>query len=331
MKTILILNHKVASSFNFSNNKPFLLTKHERDYRNFIEEADKKYRLKLFICHFNDFDKGLVTSAWTIDKGNWTKFKQIKYDVILDKCPLTNQRLSEIRNWLNENKYNVFNKVELTEYCNDKLNYSRIPLKYLIPTFSFRSKALELLDFANPKFEDFKKDLFVVKPRFGYGGDDVKFYDREAFLSLKTKQNPDTIIQPFLCTENGVPGTFIKSKHDLRLILLNGQIIQAYVRLPQTDSLASNSRYGSKLEYLDLVTIPKRIKSFAFEVDKYFHHYSPRLYSIDVGIGRSGKIWIFEFEAIPAIHSPFDDEKIIKKRKEYRDMILSAINNKLKN
>ena len=37
------------------------------------------------------------------------------------------------------------------------------------------------------------------------------------------------------------------------------------------------------------------------KIDETLRQYGPRLYSVDAGVGRSGKIWLYELNTMPGI------------------------------
>ncbi|MEM7588438.1 MAG: hypothetical protein AAF560_33930, partial [Acidobacteriota bacterium] len=111
----------------------------------------------------------------------------------------------------------------------------------------------------------------------------------------------DTIVQAFLETSSGIPELGIRERHDLRLILRDGEIVLAFARMPAESSYVSNCSQGGRELPLAVADLPLRVTRFAAEIDARLSRFGPRLYSLDLGVGRSGKIWIYELNTMPGI------------------------------
>ena len=87
----------------------------------------------------------------------------------------------------------------------------------------------------------------------------------------------------------------------MRMLVYNGNIIQLFVRVPAPDYYISSYASGGKILHYDIQQVPGRCREVALRIDERLNHHIPRLYSIDVGIGRSGKVWLYELNTMPGI------------------------------
>ena len=78
-------------------------------------------------------------------------------------------------------------------------------------------------------------------------------------------------------------------------------MVQAFARIPATGSYLSNFSQGGREVPIEIDDLPPRVTQFAADIDAQLGHFGPRFFSLDVGIGRSGKIWIYELNTMPDV------------------------------
>ena len=148
---------------------------------------------------------------------------------------------------------------------------------------------------------DLSAEKLVLKPRFGERGRGIDFTQLHRLAESTALPHEDYILQAFLETCSGIPELDIEGRHDVRLILRDGEIALAFARLPASGSFISNCSQGGREIPLCVDDLQGRITDFAAVVDAQLSHFGSRLYSLDLGIGRSGKIWIYELNTMPGI------------------------------
>ncbi len=143
-----------------------------------------------------------------------------------------------------------------------------------------------------PKIET---DLVVLKPFNGLKGIGVFVGSKSDALNFKFPKNyPKYIAQEFIDTSRGIPNV-TSGLHDLRIAIVNGDIVWSHVRVPQKGSFKANAAAGGILTEIDLKEIPKSVLRIVEEISKKFlRQYDNPIYSLDFGIDKDGTAKIFE-------------------------------------
>jgi glutathione synthase/RimK-type ligase-like ATP-grasp enzyme len=116
-------------------------------------------------------------------------------------------------------------------------------------------------------------------------------------------KNPDRkvegvsyIAQEFVETKGGISG-ITKSRHDLRVVIINNKIVWSHVRIPKEGNLKANvsGGNGGELCEVEVSKLPKSVVEICDVVSKDFYKkYDNPIYSLDFGFDESGKPYIFE-------------------------------------
>ncbi len=167
-------------------------------------------------------------------------------------------------------------------------------------------------------------DRVVIKPVDGQEGKDVKISSEAELEKLKEEPQEPMIVQEFISTEEGIPGVTDKI-HDLRVLIMNGEIVQVYVRTPREGKLISNVSKGGSLKEIEVEDLPADIVGIIGEVDKKLSIYQPRIYSIDFGYSDNGPK-IFELNSQPGLPYP----KWVKYYKKWHQKLLETLLSSLK-
>lgn len=184
----------------------------------------------------------------------------------------------------------VLNCLAFKKLCWDKnLTYTAIG-KFMPKNFEVVDKK-ELLKYLK-KFNS--ASLAVLKPARGMCGKDI-FIQRPAKLSsVKLISKKKYVLQGFVDTSSGIKG-ITKSRHDLRIVIVEGKPVLAHIRTPKKGSFLANVAQGGKIKEIPIKKIPaqvlKTVKNIQKIIDKkYFYP----LYSIDFGLDKKGKPFVFE-------------------------------------
>ncbi len=139
-----------------------------------------------------------------------------------------------------------------------------------------------------------KRTLAVLKPAKGMQGEGILIDTPEKIALTPLDPSTSYVLQEFVDTSMGIPG-ITDRHHDLRIIIVNGQIILAHVRNPKEGSLLANVAQGGSLQEVPVKNIPpfilETVKKIQLLIDSTFD--SP-LYSIDFGIQHSEHPFVFE-------------------------------------
>jgi glutathione synthase/RimK-type ligase-like ATP-grasp enzyme len=140
-----------------------------------------------------------------------------------------------------------------------------------------------------------KTDWVVLKPFNGLKGIGVFIGTKEEALTFNFPKNfPKYIAQEFIDTSGGIDGV-VPGMHDIRVAVVNGEIVWAHVRIPPEGSFKANAATGGTLTELDINLIPENIVEIVNKVSKKFHgEYDNPIYSLDFGIDKADTPKIFE-------------------------------------
>lgn len=105
---------------------------------------------------------------------------------------------------------------------------------------------------------------YIVKPWSGHGGRGVQRYTKEELLSFlnRAELSPQSILQAY--------NPAVETKGDRRVIILRGEIIGNFVRLPKEGSYLANLIHGATTQKMDSSTkeksIARRVADWSREV-----------------------------------------------------------------
>lgn len=241
--------------------------------------------------------------AWAWRAGSWQLVDLPLAEVSLCYADLPPNLLgaNAFRHAIEAHPISVVNALRLSDLLTDKLAThtffeNHIPLTVSAdgPDLVGRLQSARL-------HPDLSTEKLFLKPRYGERGRGISVTDLDELAAYPASAETDYILQAFLETGSGIPELGIDERHDLRLILCNGEIVLAFVRMPAAGSYVSNCSQGGREVPIDVEQLPARVRRFAFDIDAQLDPFGSRLYSLDLGIGRSGKIWIYELNTMPGI------------------------------
>lgn len=227
------------------------------------------------------FDKPLFFNP---DKEKFEVFdKTIKADAVLDRSGGTAFPPSRIGTKVLDNrkfKLICWNKILMYKYLNG---------------FSPSSYGVKNLGEMKKNLKFFKENqLAVLKPARGLKGRDVQINYPSKLLQIKDiDYSKDWVLQKFVDTSGGIKG-LTKGKHDLRIVVVNGEIVFSHVRQPLPTCNIANVAQGGSIKEIPINKIPKRIIKKAKKLQKKIDaDFDKPLYSMDFGV-QDEKPFIFE-------------------------------------
>lgn len=138
----------------------------------------------------------------------------------------------------------------------------------------------------------------AVKALTGSSGKGVFVgFKRDVYGEQELLEYP-VLVQEYIETDGGVPG-ITDGRHDVRVVLMNGEPAIATLRTPPDGELKSNIGYGGKHRLLGVEELPQELLAMCNEIDKKLKSYGKfRLYSVDCGLTPNG--WrLFEINGMP--------------------------------
>jgi glutathione synthase/RimK-type ligase-like ATP-grasp enzyme len=283
MKSIGILfGDKVLQWKNF----PFSKKRTNQAYQ-LLSKIGKDKEVRLLISDFKQLNNKMLKKAWVFEEV-WQLIEDREIELIFDRAE-TNFRNDEKKEDVNK-KVRIINNPGFNKLCWDK-----------VQTYDYFSELVPRT-FAVNNINDVKEVLpmigtatVVLKPRYGIMGKDIQFLKKKKIKDVKKNY----VVQEFIDSSGGIKELNVEGVHDLRIVIINGEIHHSYVRIAEKGSLFANCAKGGKKVFLDKEKIPASILEIVKQVDSKFVKYDPRIYSIDFVYDKNGKIWIAELESIP--------------------------------
>lgn len=215
--------------------------------------------------------EGRFTQAWIFGKTQLVPAGEQQVDVVLDKG-----------RFISDGKVPVLNVEKVKKICTDKWFMYQQFSKYCPTTFYLHnSQGLET------HINDILSEKVVFKPVDGQEGYGVFIESKAELLEKKNTLSYPALLQEFLDTSTGIPN-IIDGIHDLRVAILNGEIVCVFVRTPAPGSLLANVAQGGSLKAVSIDQLPKEVVDIVREVDKYLADCPYRYYGIDLGYTPQG-------------------------------------------
>lgn len=227
--------------------------------------------------------EGIFAGVWHYQNGKFYREKEkLKIDLVYD-------RSGGIRFPLEKDSLKVVNIRDFKILCWDKWRAFKEIGQFMPATFWVG-------DWQNaPKiFRQIKSNWIVLKPYNGLKGLGVSIGLKKDFVKFKPLLGRKYLAQEFIDTSAGVPG-IAAGLHDIRIVIINGEVVWSHVRVPPKGSFKSNVVSGGILLEIDYRKVPESIKEIVNQISrKFYFQYDNSIYSLDFGIGRDGKPYIFE-------------------------------------
>lgn len=184
----------------------------------------------------------------------------------------------------------VINCIEFKKLCGDKnLIYAAIG-KFMPKNFEIAGRK-DLLKYLK-KFDS--DSLVVLKPARGMCGKDILIKKPVELSRTKLLPGKKYVLQEFVDTSAGIKD-IAKSRHDLRVVIVEGKPVLATIRTPKKGSLLANVAQGGKIKEIPLKKIPSRVLKTVKKIQKIIDKkYFFPLYSIDFGVDVDGTPLVFE-------------------------------------
>lgn len=249
-------------------------------------ELCQKEGWEVYVLSKKTYQGGNVfNGAWLFNNGEFTREeKLLNIDLVFDWTG--NMEFPPA----NEPNLKVVNTRPFKELCADKWKMYQKLQEYMPTTFWIGEK--DNLKTVLPKI---KTDWIVVKPVNGLKGKGVYVGDRGKAVNFDFDDRfHEYIAQEFIDTSNGISG-ITPGLHDLRIVVVNNQIVWSHVRVPKKGTYKANVGQGGFLTEIDYTMVPAGIKEIVSDVSNTFYgQYDNPIYSIDFGVGKDGIPKIFE-------------------------------------
>ena len=224
------------------------------------------------IVSVDDFDgqKSFSRHLYPAKDLNYELRGPITVDVLFDKAHLRPTTLPALTDPV------------VAAICDDKLAtyeifFAHQPLTLPIPAAEdFQSVLSQFLtQAAHPD------PIAVLKPLNEGGGRGIHIAPLSELRRIAIPANNfPYLIQEFIESSAGLPG-LAPGRHDLRILLLNGEILGGSIRQPAAGKFLSNTHQGGSMTMLSAAQLPESATTLAREVDAKLPQ-RPRLISVDM-------------------------------------------------
>lgn len=345
MTDITVLHGTIASASQ-KGKSPFYNGDLNASYAHFIEIGRKK-GLDISLASPGDYNSHHVSLAWTYQDGVWNFRENVEVSLIYDRFgSLDNPLAREIREKIAIDVVICINHPDLELLCKDKLRTFQTFPQWVIPTIdagefdengecpdlkklSDAIKTLEITDDHEPSY-------IVCKPRFGKESTGIYRIHETTDPNLLPKLSGFYIAQPYMESSYGIPELGIEHRHDLRAVIVNGTIASVEIRKLQNKFQSGGGEmFFPKIrgQYDDAETsavssdkLSQKFSSVVAAIDHHLSHYLQRIYSIDMAVGKSGRVWVYELNSHPRqTWSLQDKPEVIKARQNQQEAIVDAL------
>ena len=260
---------------------------YEQAYHEIIDQLNEKGVYVAVLMGQGTYEgNGTFSKHWVLvnNNGNYRfeKRGQITVDAVFDKdhfkddgkvLKINTDRLYQIC-WSKEKTYEVLGEFH--------------PMSILAHDTAQLDEALEKLP----------GERVAVKSLTGSSGLGVFVGDKSDVYGEQEILKYPVLVQEYIETSGGIPG-ITDSRHDIRVVLLNGQPAIATLRTPPEGELKSNIGYGGHHRLLSVSELPSELLEMCEAIDKKLKNYGNfRIYSVDCGLTPNG--WrLFEVNGMP--------------------------------
>jgi glutathione synthase/RimK-type ligase-like ATP-grasp enzyme len=252
--------------------------------------------VQLLIGKYTWCSDEIMEKAWKFNGETWVKVENMELDGVFDKFHF-DEETKKIKQSMAESP-GIINDPELEELCKDKLmTYER-----------FSEHVPETREASEANIDEMLEECgkVVLKPRFAYGAKGIHIVDQDG--NVPEIENNKYIVQRFVDSSKGIDG-LIEGSHDLRAILVDGEVKGCYVRYNE-DSGISNVSEGGVKEAFSIDEFPESALEIIEKVNEDIEC-SPALFSVDLFFDPEGKPRIIELNSKPGLNF-FGEEKLKK-------------------
>lgn len=285
---------------------PFGRDELNHTYQVFSEIA-KDNNAEVYLANYINYKDGKLSESYNFSN-QWKKKQNVELDVVFDKYKFDEDTI-ELKKEIQSN-LKVINNFDLEKICKDKLlTYQRFPYRVPETMEATRENVEEILE----------EDKAILKPRYDFGGHGIEVIDSiEDF-----EPEEDILVQRFVDSETGIDALNVSGIHDLRVLVLNGEPLGAYIRTPEEGYL-SNVSLGGSMRFVDMDDVPDEAMKIVEEVSDKFDQYNPAYYSVDMIFDSEDKPWILEFNSKPGFNF-YNDEEIEAKKRPVMEKLVETL------
>ena len=298
-------------------------------------------------------ESGIFQSFWTYDK-KWIRNPgKAQSQVIFDKFTPDNiEQENKLKLLISSKSVYTFNNEKIKDVFKNKLNTYKQFKEFAIPTVEITDPSKRKIVLAKTQLDKLLKkhrhsadfsDKYIIKDKTGAGGFKIYKVDFDKFsfkeikkhyeLDKKDQKTLSYILQPFIDCNKGFSFGKYCGLIDLRLMLINHKIVQAYIRIAKKGDFKCNIHQGGNLIYIPIKTIPKDVRTMTGKIIKKLDAISNlkhSLYALDFMQSNDGNLYFIEGNSNPGIIWAYDNKKDEIKTKQLANLIINELKSIIK-
>jgi glutathione synthase/RimK-type ligase-like ATP-grasp enzyme len=293
-------------------------------YSYFLETCRKNKLKAAFTASSDIIGPGQCSCYWLFENDQWKKIAKPAYArIIFDKfSPSCEMAINSREVLFSSPAVKPFNSPVLLKLFFDKYKTYQKLSDYAIPTVAVKEgnkkslvmaiEELKKLAAKQSRSPDFSEAI-IMKDRFGAGGKHVYKLDQDnkiaaAIKIMKGDDRVDYVLQPFINFDQGFLFQGLPVSSDIRLIYLNGKVVQTYIRTAKEGDFRCNESQGGHLKYLNEKEIPDKVVNQANKIAKVLKEENS-LFTLDFLIGNSGRVYFLEGNTGPGLDWDLSSEE----------------------
>ena len=278
----------------WSREKPFSKDWKCKDYAEYTEMLEEK-DVKVVCGEYRWYTDGEMKKAFHWNGESWEKVENVALDGVYDLFRHDDEKYQLKKEM--KKQVGILNDPDVAELCQDKLETYEKFSEYMPETRNASSENVrEMLK---------KHGKVIVKPRYGSSGEGITII--ESLEEFSRADESDLLVQEFI-GDAGIPELGVEGPHDLRILIVNDELVGSYLRIPNEGSELSNVAQGGSKKYLNLDDVPENVREIVDDVSGELEDYRPVVYTVDFMIAEEP--YIVELNSQPGVyyHGPGREE-----------------------
>ncbi len=267
--------------------EPFSKQQYNKDYEHYSKLAEQK-DAKLFLAHYTWYKDGEMQKAFTYENGKWRKVHNIEVDGVWDAFKI-NEETMRIKKEMKQ-RHVMINRPDVDKLCKDKLEtYEKF--SELVPETKKASETNveEIIE---------RYGRAVVKPRDDWGGEGVQLVENTSEFEGEPEE---WLVQEFVDASEGISQLGVEGIHDLRALVVNGDVITGFLRQPD-EGFVSNVHQGGSIEVVKVEEFPEEALEKVEKVKEEMSDLEPYLMTVDmIYDSKTEKFRVLELNSKPGM------------------------------
>lgn len=293
MKTVAFLWWE--NEVKFDRDRPFSKKWKCDDYAEYTEMLRER-GVDVVCGEYGWYEDGKMSKAFRWDGEKWRKVRDVELDGVYDLFRHDKEKY-ELKQEMKE-EVGILNDPDVADLCQDKMKTYRRFQDYIPETEkAYRENVEKMLE---------KEDKVILKPRYGSSGEGIQVIES---VEDYDAEDPEKVLVQEFVEDAAIPNLDVEGPHDLRILIVNDEVVGSYLRIPGEDSVLSNVAQGGSKEYVEISEVPDEVMSRVQMVVDELEDYRPVIYTVDFMI--AAEPLIVELNSQPGVyyHGPGRSEE----------------------